>query len=438
VDAPSTIATRVLVQGGQPRRLLRTCDLEVLSGPDEGQRARLSRPLFRVGTQPSNDLVLTDPTVSKQHLEITVVPGGYRIADLDSSNGTFLGGVRLGEVTVVEPVALQLGETVLRISPTEDETPVPASLHNEFGAVRGRSVAMRELFEQLEAVAQSDCSVLLEGETGVGKEHIAEALHKKSPRAAEPFVVVDCGALVGELMEAELFGYVRGAFSGADRARTGLIESASGGTLFLDEVGELPLALQTKLLGTVERRRVVPLGSNTARPIDVRILAATNRNLGREVNQGRFRSDLYYRLAVVRLRVPPLRERKEDIPVLVQAFLESLRGRYGERVPDSLSALVLGRLAQHEWPGNVRELRNAVERAALKLKQSEDRPEPAAPTRLPPDAFFVRRTDALDAFDRRYFGGLLARTQNNLSQVARLANLDRRYLHRILRRLGLH
>jgi DNA-binding NtrC family response regulator len=335
-------------------------------------------------------------------------------------------------------VTLQLGETVLRIEPTEDETPVPASPHSEFGAVRGRSVAMRELFEQLEQVAQSDCSVLLEGETGVGKEHIAEALHKKSPRAAEPFVVVDCGALVGELMEAELFGYVRGAFSGADRARVGLIESATGGTLFLDEVGELPLALQTKLLGTVERRRVVPIGSNSARPIDVRIVAATNRNLGREVNQGRFRSDLYYRLAVVRLRVPPLRERKEDIPVLVQAFLEQLRGRYGERVPQTLSALVLGRLGQHDWPGNVRELRNAVERAALKLRQSEDKPEPEPVARVEPDAFFAKREEALEAFDRRYFGALLAQTQNNLSQVARQANLDRRYLHRILRRLGLH
>jgi DNA-binding NtrC family response regulator len=240
-------------------------------------------------------------------------------------------------------------------------------------------------------------------------------------------------------MQAELFGYVRGAFSGADRARDGLLESANGGTVLLDEVGELPATLQTKLLGAVERRKVVPLGSNTPRPIDVRIIAATNRNLGREVNQGRFRSDLFYRLAVVRLRVPSLRERKEDIPLLVQGFLEQLRARYGERVPESLSALVLARLGQHEWPGNVRELRNSVERAALKVKQAEEEPEAeeAPPANAPPDEFFLRRADALEGFEKRYFGDLLARAAGNLSMAARLANLDRRYLHRILKRLGL-
>jgi DNA-binding NtrC family response regulator len=433
-----TLSTRAVDRDMGTVRVLRTCRVEIVAGPDAGRHERLERPLYRVGTQAGNDLVLTDGTVSKQHLEIAVVPEGYRISDLDSSNGTYAGAMRLGELTVIEPVTLQLGNTTLRLSPTDEEAEIPASQHTQFGNVRGKSLAMRELFEQLEAVAQSDCSVLLEGETGVGKEHIAEALHQQSARARGPFVVVDCGALVGELMQAELFGYVRGAFSGADRAREGMLESANGGTLLLDEVGELPAQLQTKLLGAVERRKVVPLGANTPRSIDVRIIAATNRNLGREVNQGRFRADLFYRLAVVRLHVPSLRERREDIPILVQGFLENLRARYGERVPESLSALALAKLSAHDWPGNVRELRNAVERAALRVKQSEEEPEAdAPPPTAPPEQFFLRRADALESFERGYFTELLARAEGNLSRAARIAGLDRRYLHRILKRIGL-
>jgi transcriptional regulator with GAF, ATPase, and Fis domain len=450
VNGPPTQTTRVLSRGNETVRVVRTCRVDVVAGPDAGRRERLERPLFRIGTHPSNDLVLTDSTVSKHHVEIAVASEGYRITDLDSSNGTLIGSARLGELTVLDPITLHLGTTVLEVVPTDDEAEIPASARAQFGAVLGRSVIMRELFEQLEAVADSDASLLLEGETGVGKEQIAQAVHRQSARARGPFVVVDCGAVVGELMEAELFGYVRGAFSGADRARQGLLESANGGTLFLDEVGELPPALQAKLLGVLERRRVVPIGSNTGRAIDVRVIAATNKNLAREVNQGRFRADLFYRLAVVRLPVPPLRERKEDIPQLVQGFLDQLRVRYGERIPPSLSAVALSKMGAHDWPGNVRELRNAVERAALKIQEAHDaasadstatddateRGESGEP--MVADAFFTRRAESVEAFERDYFTALLARAQSNLSQVARLAGLDRRYLHRILRRLGLY
>jgi transcriptional regulator with GAF, ATPase, and Fis domain len=431
------------MRDGEARRVLRTCLVEIVSGPDAGVQARLDHPLFRVGTHTTNDLVLADATVSKHHLEMAVVAEGYRISDLGSSNGTFFGSARVGELTVVEPVTLQLGTTVLRVVPGDDEAELPASPRAQFGGVLGRSPVMRELFVHLEAVAEGDTSLLLEGETGVGKEQIAEAVHRQSSRARRPFVVVDCGAVVGELMEAELFGYVRGAFSGAERARQGLLESADGGTLFLDEIGELAPSLQAKLLGVLERRRVVPIGATSGRAIDVRVIAATNKNLAREVNQGRFRSDLFYRLAVVRLAVPPLRERKEDIPQLVQAFLDQLRVRYGERIPPSLSAVALSRMTAYDWPGNVRELRNAVERAALKLQALDDAavpaPDDAAAAAPPPaDAFFSRRADALEAFEQQYFASLLARAQSNLSQAARLAGLDRRYLHRILRRLGLY
>jgi DNA-binding NtrC family response regulator len=434
VKPPSTIVTRVLARDGSDTRMVRTCRVDVLSGPDAGRHERLERPLYRVGTQASNDLVLTDETVSKQHLEIAVVPEGYRISDLDSSNGTYAGSMRLGDITVIDPVTLQLGNTTLQFSPTDEEAPVPASARTQFGNVRGKSLVMRELFEQLEAVAQSDCSLLIEGETGAGKEHIAEALHHQSARAKGPFVVVDCGAMVGDLMQAELFGYVKGAFSGADRSREGLLESANGGTLLLDEVGELPAPLQTKLLGAVERRRVVPLGANTARPIDVRIIAATNRNLAREVNQSRFRADLFYRLAVVRLRVPPLRERKEDIPLLVEGFLEQLRVRYAERVPETLSALALAKLSAHDWPGNVRELRNAVERAAL---QSAEEKEPTPHPSDEPEPYQAARDHFLADFERQFLVEALEQSGLNVTEAARRAGVELRHFRRLLQRYGL-
>jgi DNA-binding NtrC family response regulator len=415
-------------------RVVRTCDIVVLDGPDAGTRVRLDRARFHIGTQRNNDLVLSDHTVSKQHLELTVEAHGYRVTDLDSRNGTWLGAARIGELTVREPVTLRLGATLLRIAPTDEEAEVPASTSTAFGTLLGQSVAMRELFAQLASVAPTDCSVLLEGETGVGKEHVAEALHQQSARAAKRFVVVDCGALVGELMEAELFGYVHGAFSGAAGAREGLLASASGGTLFLDEIGELSLPLQAKLLGAIERRRIVPLGSSTPRPIDVRIIAATTRNLGREMNRGCFRVDLFYRLAVARLRVPPLRERKEDIPLLVRMFLGQLRARYGERVPAELPAVALDPFATQSWPGNVRELRNVVERMALAI--AEERPGSPA-VEEPAEPYCDARERFLADFERQYLLRRLEQTGFNVTQAARHAGVDLRYFRRLLQRHGL-
>ena len=384
---------RVVAKGGAEVRLIQTCAVEILSGPDVGKSAKMDKPLYRIGSHESNDLVLADDSVSKHHLEIAVAPDGYRVIDLSSSNGTFMGGVKIGEVTIVEPVTLTIGTTTLRVSPAPMEAEVPASTRTSFGSVLGRSVAMRELFEQLDAVAKSDCSVLIEGETGTGKEQVAESIHSESPRKDGSFVVVDCGALSGELMESELFGHAKGAFTGADQERKGLLQMADGGTVFLDEVGELPLPLQAKLLGVIERRKVQPLGTSTARAIDVRVIAATNRNLAREVNEGRFRSDLFFRLAVVRLRVPPLRERLDDIPMLVEAFLASLRDREGDHIPTQLSPIELARLSAQPWVGNVRELRNAVERAALKIggPNAPAEPDPGRPEAVHQGARPLRR-----------------------------------------------
>jgi transcriptional regulator with GAF, ATPase, and Fis domain len=422
---------RVVARGGAEVRLIQTCTVEVLAGPDVGKSVRMDKPLYRIGSHESNDLVLADDSVSKHHLELSVVPDGYRLVDLSSSNGTFMGGVKVGEIAIVEPVTLQLGTTTLKIAPASIEAEVPASTRTSFGSVLGRSVAMRELFEQLDAVAKSECSVLIEGETGVGKEQVAESIHNESPRKDGPFVVVDCGALLGELMESELFGHAKGAFTGAVDERKGLLQMADGGTVFLDEVGELPLPLQAKLLGVIERRKVQPLGTSTARAIDVRVIAATNRNLAREVNEGRFRADLFFRLAVVRLRVPPLRERLDDIPMLVEAFLANLRDREGDHIPMQLSPIELARLQAQPWTGNVRELRNAVERAALKIGGPN---APIEPDPGRPEAFIKARDRFVGEFEYRYLTDILERCDLNVSEAARQAGVDRRNFQRLLRR----
>jgi DNA-binding NtrC family response regulator len=422
--------TRLVARGTAEVRLMQTCTVEVLAGPDGGKSARIEKPSFSIGTHETNDLILADDAVSKHHLEVHVVPDGYRIVDLSSSNGTFLGGVKISDICVIEPVTLQLGTTTLRITPAMGEKEVPASGSDRFGSVLGRSVAMRELFEQLSAVSRSDCSVLIEGETGVGKEQVAESIHNESARKEAPFVVVDCGALAGELLESELFGHAKGAFTGAVEERKGLLQMADGGTVFLDEVGELPMSLQSKLLGVLERRKVTPIGTSVARSIDVRVIAATNRNLAREVNEGRFRSDLFFRLAVVRLRVPPLRERLDDIPMLVEHFLSVLKEREGSHIPSTLAPIEMARLSAQPWVGNIRELRNAVERLALRIggpavpEEQNGRPEP-----------FMRARDRfVEEFERRYLTDILERTNMNVSEAARQAGVDRRNFQRLLRR----
>jgi DNA-binding NtrC family response regulator len=412
-----------------PVRLFRTFEIRL---PKTGQVVHADKPVFRIGSHPSCDLVLPDQTVSKQHLEVQATAQGYRLLDLASSNGTFMGGVRIADVTVTSAVDLLLGDTPVRFSPLDEEVEVDASSKPSFGTLVGKSAAMRELFRTLETVATSDVSLLLEGETGVGKEEVAESVHMASSRKDGPFVVVDCAALQGELLESELFGHVRGAFSGAHEARQGLMAAANGGTLLLDEIGELPLPLQAKLLGALERRKVTPIGSTKTVDIDVRVIAATHRDLARQVNLKLFRSDLFFRLAVIRIRVPALRDRIDDIPLLCNHFLAQFRERYGDQVPSELSAVAVAKLTDQAWPGNVRELRNAVERAVLKLGSGSSA---TAEAHVRP--FVEARDEARDEFERKYFVDLIDRGFA-FGQLAQASQLDRRYLQRILRRLGLY
>ncbi len=301
---------------------------------------------------------------------------------------------------------------------------------------------MRQLFAQLSAVADSDAPVLLEGETGTGKDLTAQAIHEASARAKEPLCVFDCGAIADSLIEAELFGYERGAFTGANAARVGLAESADGGTLLLDEIGELPLALQPKLLRLLESKTVRRVGSNASRPVDLRIIAATNRVLKHEVEAGRFRQDLYFRLSTLRIRLPSLRERAEDIPGLVDHLLAKAKSstRF-HSLPEGTQHMLLS----HHWPGNVRELRNVIERLVVfpsaPLEQLfEDGAGPHAnkqPVKLDLNQPLLdARREVEEAFEKRYLEELL-RTTENMSAAARRAGISRPFLYRLLARYGL-
>jgi DNA-binding NtrC family response regulator len=318
------------------------------------------------------------------------------------------------------------------------ETVVP--LTPAFGQLVGSSVAMRKLFVVLERIAASETNVLIEGESGTGKELVASEIVGRGPRADDPFVVVECGAISPSLVESELFGHVRGAFTGADRDRIGAFEAADGGTVFLDEIGELRLELQPKLLRAIEAREIRRVGENKPRKVNVRVISATNRDLEREVNRARFREDLYFRLAVLNVRMPPLRERLDDLLALIRVFLNALRVPEHEHL---FSEEVLEELAHHDWPGNVRELRNYVERTVVLQKASPTSKRGAVEGKAAAATvdlgvpFRLAKEAVIDAFERSYLGELLQKCGGNMSKAARTAGMDRMYLHRLVQKHGL-
>ncbi|HEX7127204.1 MAG TPA: sigma 54-interacting transcriptional regulator [Thermodesulfobacteriota bacterium] len=333
----------------------------VLVGPG-GRRFPIARRLVRIGKGERNDVVVADPYASVAHCVIEQQGSRFFVRDLHSTNGTWVDGRKVIEAELAPGSTLRVGQTRLAF---ESETVGPLSVEpaaeTECHGLVGRSPAMRRLFALLARVAATGSTVLVTGETGTGKELVARALHAASPRRHGPFVAVNCGALAAEVVESELFGHEKGAFTGAVARRAGAFEAASGGTLFLDEVGELPPALQPKLLRALEARAVTRVGATAEVPVDVRVVAATHRDLEAEVRAGRFREDLFFRLHVIPLELPPLRERPEDLPLLVGRLLAGLPGGSGARLTPAAEA----RLAGHDWPGNVRELRNVLERALL-------------------------------------------------------------------------
>jgi DNA-binding NtrC family response regulator len=417
--------TTALIEGADPRLEIDEAELRVVAGPDKGARIELGARSLRIGTAADCALILTDPTVSAHHAEIALSSRGYLLRDLGSKNGVRLGGIQIHRAPLQPGVPIQIGATRLSVHGLRGRLSIPLAQPLVVGRLVAHSIAMRAVAASLERVAASDSTVLLEGETGTGKEVAADAIHRMSARAGGPFVVLDCGAVPAALIAGELFGHERGAFTQADHARPGLLESAEGGTLFLDEIGELPLDVQPSLLRAIEQRRSRRLGGGgEERAHDLRVVAATNRNLAEEVRGGRFRQDLYYRLAVVRIAVPPLRERREDIPILAERMAAELGLHLG--------ADLLAALAAHDWPGNVRELKNAIERAAADVAPID---QPAAP-RLHPDlkSLAEARRQAADAFERDYLARALAAAGGNLSRAAELAGVSRQLFTQLARK----
>jgi len=429
---------------------LRRCKLVVIKGAQRGTEFVVAGDVFRVGKAPENDLVLADETVSRVHFEIARDAKGYLVRDMKSTNGTFLDGAEVKEAYLRAGSVIGLGACELKFTPFEERIEILPSEKESLGEMVGKSPAMREIFGLVEKIAPTDATVLIEGETGTGKDMIARTLHQLSPRRAAPFIVVDCGAVAGTLIESELFGHEKGSFTGAVAARQGAFELASGGTVFLDELGELSLDLQPKLLRVLEQRELRRVGGTKTIKVDLRVIAATRKDLRSEVEKGKFREDLYFRLNVVPITAPSLRERREDIPLLIDSMLAKLGTSTAGVSGVELSEGTRAALMAHDWPGNVRELRNVIERALAlgadpgMLVAPLGTADPGKGAALrdglefePGMSFRDTKEKWNELFERRYLTWLITRADGNISKAARDADMDRKYLHKLLRKYGI-
>jgi DNA-binding NtrC family response regulator len=433
--------TRVLDAGAPIIRQSGGGRLLVVKGPDRGESIEIGTEAFTLGSGSGCDVPLSDPTISRLHLGMERGPEGVVARDLGSTNGSFVQGARFNELTLGFGTEITIGKTVLKFVPNEEALDLGPSDSESYGALVGRDPKLRRLFRLLDDVAATDATVLIEGESGTGKELFAEEIHRHSPRKDGPFVVVDCSVVPAELIESALFGHVRGAFEGAVGDRRGAFEEAHGGTLFLDEIGELSPTVQPALLRAIDKQSVRPVGGTGYAPASVRVVAATHRNLRAAIAAKQFREDLYYRVAVIRMLVPPLRDRPEYIPLLVQHFIRQFRPAR----PLTVAPEDLDRLQRHPWVGNARELRNVIERACalsrgaqLFIDDALDERPVGDPAALDIDLPFKEaKAKVVDRFERGYIDALLKRHEGNLSAAARAAEIDRKHLRELLRKHGL-
>ncbi len=448
--------TTVFVDRKATKRKLRKSRLVVEDGPQKGTRLDIASERMTIGRSGICDLQLTDDGASGTHCEIVAKETGFLLRDLASTNGTWVAGVRVREAWLEPGMPLRIGNTVIRFEHGSGSIEIDVSRREKFYDLVGHGVRMREIFAVLEKVAASDLTVLVRGETGTGKELVARAIHRASKRSQRPLVVQDCSAIPANLIESILFGHERGSFTGAADRKQGCFEVADRGTLFLDEIGELDISLQPKLLRVLETREVQRVGGTRMIPVDVRVVAATNRDLREMVNDGTFREDLYYRLSVVQVDLPPLRERPEDVPVLAHQFLEesAKRGHQGEGAHYTITRDAMMKLQAYPWPGNVRELKNTIERAVSLSDGTELGMHDLLPaSQKTPPMFFPGGTaeqfvdndvpfkDAkqkvVDAFEAQYLKAVLDKHGDNISRSARAAGLTRYHLRELAKRYGL-
>lgn len=449
---PDALATSTLHQVDDHAVLVPNVRITLTSPSRQDVYATLGLEPLVLGSGVGSDLVVADRQVSRKHCELKLTPRGIVVRDLGSKNGTFIDHVPIIEAILDFGRVARIGNSQFKASAAGTPAIVPLSAAGRFGEAVGNSIVMRALFAKLERASATAETILLLGESGTGKEVLARAVHDASPRKNAPFVVLDCGAVSPSLLEAELFGHTRGAFTGAANARAGLLEEAGHGTLFIDEIGEMPLDLQPKLLRALEAREIRRLGATESRPLHARVIAATHRNLRTRIADGTFREDLYYRLAVVEMQVPALRDRKEDIPLLVEHLLQ--RQQPGARVSE-LPPQAMNLLVAHDWPGNVRELRNVVTRLLLfpdlvgdvfdtMGRNTADRTPAPAPSdahgnmqALLKLSLKEMRELALEQIEARYLKEKLRLHRFNISRMAEDIGVSRTLVYRLLERHGL-
>jgi DNA-binding NtrC family response regulator len=447
-DELTATSTHTLVVESRTTLKVRKCRLAVTAGPDLGKEVMSDKERLRVGAHSSNDLVLSeDRTASRHHFEIQYTERGYLLIDLNSTNGTWLDGRRIERAYLSAGSQVRAGQTTLTFAPIDEELTVEPDRDGQLCGMVGQSVKMRQIFGLIRKIAPMDVSVVIQGETGTGKELVARAIHELSGRQAGPLVVLDCGAIPPNLIESELFGHEKGAFTGAVAARPGAFERANAGTIFLDELGELRTDLQPKLLRVLENREVRRVGGNEVQDVDVRVIAATNRDLMKEIQTGAFREDLYFRLSVITIQLPPLRQRREDIPHIIRKALADpeVVQRHGRK---RISAAAMSVLMSYSWPGNIRELMNVVSHI-LTFAEGEEIEVHHLPARVQGQhqeqplpfnehlSFKDAKEQLLESFEREYISQVLKRCDGNISRAARESGLHRKSIERLVKKYAL-